>query len=123
MRYDNMTISTDNLAVKQNFDNFFMDDQYFLSHIQLYVNVCAAYILTSFVPDSDSHHSSTGGAVYIRWGRTTCPGNGTTLVYAGKYINASFNGKQRQPTAVMHVKELTQMKHFVLQYCFNVNHL
>ena len=33
-----------------------------LSHIQLYVNVCAAYILTYFFPGSDSHHSSTGGA-------------------------------------------------------------
>ncbi|KAK2153185.1 hypothetical protein NP493_2341g00002 [Ridgeia piscesae] len=43
-----------------------------------------------FTDKTESHHSSTGGAVYIRWGRTTCPGNGTTLVYAGKYINASF---------------------------------
>ena len=113
-----MTISTDNPTVKQNFDTFLWMVNTFLSHIQLYVNVCVAYILTSFFPDSDSHHSSTGGAVYIRWGRTTCPGNDTTLVYAGKYINASFNGKQRQPTAVMHVNELIQMKHFVLQLLF-----
>ncbi|KAK2180771.1 hypothetical protein NP493_428g02018 [Ridgeia piscesae] len=27
--------------------------------------------------------SSTGGAVYIRWGRKTCPGNGTDLLYWG----------------------------------------
>ena len=93
---------------KSKFRQLFMDGQYLLCHTQVYVNVCATYILTHFVPDSDSHRSSTGGAVYIRWGRTTCPGNGTTLVYAGKYINASFNGKQRQPMAVMHVNELIQ---------------
>lgn len=25
----------------------------------------------------------TGGAIYVRWGRTTCPDNGTEIVYAG----------------------------------------
>ena len=30
-----------------------------------------------------SQQSSTGGAVYTRWGRKTCHGNGTDLLYWG----------------------------------------
>ena len=38
--------------------------------------------------------TSTGGAVYIRWGRTTCPRTpGTQLVYAGKAGGTSFSHK------------------------------
>ncbi|KAK2174306.1 hypothetical protein NP493_812g02034 [Ridgeia piscesae] len=33
----------------------------------------------------NNQHSSTGGAVYIRWGRKTCPGNGTDLLYSGTF--------------------------------------
>ena len=37
---------------------------------------------------------SVGGAVYTRWGRTTCPSsNGTQLVYAGRAAGSWFNHK------------------------------
>ncbi|KAI0233410.1 hypothetical protein LSAT2_016339 [Lamellibrachia satsuma] len=32
---------------------------------------------------TSTQHSSRGGAVYIRWGRKTCSGNGTELLYWG----------------------------------------
>ncbi|KAI0208131.1 hypothetical protein LSAT2_007226 [Lamellibrachia satsuma] len=32
---------------------------------------------------TDNQHSSRGGAVYIRWGRKTCSGNDTELLYWG----------------------------------------
>ncbi|XP_052790068.1 uncharacterized protein LOC128224295 [Mya arenaria] len=34
-------------------------------------------------------HQQDGGAVYVRWGRTTCPANGTDLVYTG-YTAGNF---------------------------------
>lgn len=45
-------------------------------------------------------HSLTqiqGGAVYIRWGRTTCPGNETELVYAG-IAGGSWHGNTGSAT-------------------------
>ena len=36
---------------------------------------------------TDHQRSSRGGAVYIRWGRKACSGNGTELLYWGKCIN------------------------------------
>ena len=40
------------------------------------------------VSGNADHQSTSGGAVYIRWGRKTCPGNGTDLLYWGKYFKA-----------------------------------
>ncbi|XP_052790063.1 short-chain collagen C4-like [Mya arenaria] len=34
---------------------------------------------------------SLPGAVYVRWGRTTCPTNGTDLVYTGYTAGNSYN--------------------------------
>ena len=36
---------------------------------------------------TDNQHLSKGGAMYIRWGRKTFSGNGTELVYWGKYFS------------------------------------
>ncbi|OWF43127.1 short-chain collagen C4-like [Mizuhopecten yessoensis] len=33
---------------------------------------------------------TASGATYVRWGRTTCPGNGTTLVYQGVAAGALY---------------------------------
>ena len=33
-----------------------------------------------------NQQSSIGGAVYTRWGRKTCPGNGTDLLYWGTHV-------------------------------------
>ncbi|KAI0232754.1 hypothetical protein LSAT2_016965 [Lamellibrachia satsuma] len=37
-----------------------------------------------------NQHSSTGGAVYTRWGRKACPGNGTDLLYSGFAAGAFY---------------------------------
>lgn len=37
-------------------------------------------------PGRDVARNEGGGLTYIRWGRTTCPVGGVTIVYSGKMI-------------------------------------
>ena len=44
------------------------------------------------LPGSPAPNSGSGGALYTRWGRTTCPGTpGTELVYTGRVGGSYYN--------------------------------
>lgn len=47
--------------------------------------------------DITSDERGTNGAVYTRWGRTTCPGNGTHMVYSGYAAGDHYNHKGGAP--------------------------
>ena len=59
-----------------------------ISWLSSIADVISATYFQIGVSGTADQHSTSGGAVYIRWGRKTCPGNGTDLLYWGKYFKA-----------------------------------
>ncbi|XP_053385463.1 uncharacterized protein LOC123563150 [Mercenaria mercenaria] len=49
--------------------------------------------LTSTVANLQSSSGSGGGSVYFRWGRTSCPANGTYLIYSGHAAGVHYGSK------------------------------
>ncbi|OWF35860.1 short-chain collagen C4-like [Mizuhopecten yessoensis] len=57
----------------------------------LETTVAALQIQTTSVTGHTQNQTSTG-STYVRWGRKTCPGNGTSLVYSGFAGGSYYSG-------------------------------
>ena len=78
MQTEISTLKSDNLALKSETAALKSDNQ----DLKTKVSALESNILTA---------PMTSGSVYIRWGRTSCPGNGTEMIYSGQMAGNKWN--------------------------------